>query len=89
MTGKLTVGCSTGTVLVTPYISIFRDGSRVVDSKSPGLRQLGPGDAVNYTVHTADAAGTQCYKARLFVLVVTPLGEVDGSVTMDTVCVNT
>ncbi|GHC45371.1 hypothetical protein [Streptomyces cinnamoneus] len=54
-----------GSVIVTPWISLLKNGHAYGNPKSPGIRIVSEGNGVNYSVAKENGRGKQCYQGKL------------------------
>jgi hypothetical protein len=81
--------CTKGDLIVTPSITFYRDGKRILPSNhSLGPRIINEEKGFGYSVTTSDKSGTQCYKARLLLVFPDP-ADVNRSKHITTPCLNT
>ncbi len=79
--------CDKGDNLFTPTISIDRDGTHGLGSKTAGPKAIDKDHGFGgFETAIADKSGTQCYRAKLLIVYPNPRGTEDQGVS--TPCLN-
>ncbi|MFD8915429.1 hypothetical protein [Streptomyces sp. NPDC059575] len=82
-------GCDKGDNLITPTISIDRDRTHGLGSRSAGPKVIRKGRGFGgFETTTADKAGKQCYRAVVLIVYPDP-ADVNQSQKVKTPCLNT